>query len=818
MPAILPVVIIGAAAAIGGTTALVIGTIVAVGVSLALSQNMSGVASTPNPTGTTYKTNPMTLTFSSDAPRRMVYGKSRISGVVSYANVAGDGHEYLYMVVVIAAHQITNITEIYFDGKRGADVADGYFDYWWYDGTQTTADATLVSTFSEYTSKCVLKGCAYAVVRLNYDKSVWSTGRPDIQFDVQGKPVLDPRDNVTRWCNNGALVIADYMTSEDGLGATDAEIDWESVRAAADICDQIPNSMASSLCDGRYTIDGVVELSTKNGDTISQMLAACAGTVVWTEGVYRIYVGAARTAVTREITSEDLRGNPSLQPRTPSDQSFNSVKGTFVDSTAGWVFSDFPPVVGDEYVTQDGGVRQFKDIVLNFTTSPITAQRLATIFLRRSRLEKRITLPCKWTVFNYEVWDVVKLNLPQLGWVSKEFQITDWKMTPPTHEDAGGVELTLVEYSDAIYSDDMTLKPIQGGGVIVTPDVTIPKPLTALYATSNLGSVNPTTGKPRIRFDWSESTDIYCVGYEIAFGKVPFQPQEDDYTYVAGRRTTSMFTPDLVAGDTYVGYIRVVNSYENRSTSEQSDTVIVKGAESQYPERVQGFTATVVDDTYVDLVWSSPVGAAASTIIAWSPTTDFDDAVLVAVQDLPQTSIRVDRETSDGHYFAMFQSAAGLAGLAATVPATGRIPTNVALEVELSKYTGELTNAIWYKADHAVVQSKRLASELGWEVFDMMVPEPYDNAEYWSTTRAYVGEGVRLVTSGRLGWTKAPYVPSALTPVNAQAQLRHWAWTEEQQGDFVTTESAWVHLGFKVTHDDPNGVQFNNFYAKLEKP
>lgn len=820
MPAVLPIIAIGVAAIVGTTTALVIGTIVAVGLTLAMSKTMSGVQSSPNPVGTTYQTNPLSLTFQADAPRRMVYGKARISGVVSYANVSGEGYEYLWMVVVIAAHKITEVTQIYFDGEAGPDVAAGWYEWWWYDGSQTVVDPQLHATFSEYTADCILTGCAYAVVKLKYDKTAWKNGRPNVQFDVKGKPVYDPRDGLTKWTNNGALCTADFMTSADGLGATSAEMDWETVKAAADISAQIPASMAASLCDGRYTIDGVVELSTKNGDTISQMLSACAGTVVWTEGVYRLFVGAARAPVSRTITEDDLRDNPSLQPRTPTDQSFNSVKGTFLDSTNGWVFNDFPPIVGAEYVAQDGGIQQFKDIVLNFTTSPITAQRLATIFLRRARLEKTITLPCKWTVFNYEVWDVVPLNLPQLGWISKLFQITDWKMTPPTNNDPGGIELTLVEYSDDIYSDDMDIKPIDGGGQIIVPDVTQPKPLSVLYATSGVTAVEPGTNKPRIRFDWPQSADIYAVGYELAYGKYPFTPTDADFMYVAGRNTLTYTTPVLGAGDTYIGYVRVVNSYEKRSAQTASNTVVVAGLGSEYPEPVASLTFNIVDSLYADLAWSSPLpgSLAESTVIVWAKSiADYEQGVVVATVPVPQTTLRVQRDIQSGVYFAAFVSAAGLIGAPANVAAPGRPPATLLKSTGFSKYEGDLTNGVWVKPTKAVVDSQQLAASLGWEVFDMMVPQPFGQMEYWSKTAVYQAPPATLRVSGSVGALRSPNVAGVLPPLYASAQVAHFATTDIQQGQFVLNEDANIKLGFIASVTDPQGIQVLGLNSTLEK-
>lgn len=821
MPFILPA--IGAAlAALTITEIVIVAAVIAVGLALVTSRNLSGVMAAPPIPGTTFVTNPLQLTLSADAPRRMAYGKVRISGVIAYWNISGEGHEYLTMVVIVASHPIHAINAIYFDGVEGDVAAGGAYDWRYYDGTQTTADPGLMATFPEWTPDCILQGCAYAIVRLRYDKVVWQNGRPNVQFDVLGKKVYDPRTGLTAWSNLAALCVADYITSPDGLAAEFGEVDWTTVAAAADISAQLPDGLAASMCDGRYTVDGVVELTSRNGDVITAMLAAAAGTVIWSEGQYRIFVGAARPAVERVITDEDLEDDFALQPRMPADQTFNGVKGTFLDATANWIYTDFPPVSSAEYVALDGGIKVFKDVVLQFTTSPTTAQRLATIFLRRARLEKTITLQCKWTCFNYEVWDVVKLTLPQLAWVEKRFQITDWKMRPPTSKEPGGIELTMMEYDDAIYADGMDLKPINLPGTVLVPNVTVPQPPTALYATSS-----PTTmdenASPRVRFDWTPTPDIYAIGYELAVGLSPFTPADVDYMFISGRSSFMYTTPPVAAGDTYVGYLRVVNSFDRRSTAVASNAVVARSVGSEYPEGVRNLTATIPNTQSVDLSWSAatnPPGnvAAAQVEVRWSPTVRMEDAVLVTRFGVGPTTTRLEREVADGYYFVGFLSQGGLYGEFASVPVTARIASGVIEQrVALNEAVGDLTNAIWYNNSTAVVKSQALASALGWEVFDQMVPNPFSEFSYFAKTARYFPPSVVLRASGNAGMSRAPGIPGTLPAVAASAQVAYFDSTVYKQGAFTLLSDANVKAGVIVTHSEPQGVVLTAFNGTLEK-
>ncbi|MCW2763969.1 MAG: 20, gp20 [Marmoricola sp.] len=821
MPWVLPAVA-AFVAALTVTELVIIGAVIAVGIAYVMKSSITGIESAPQVPGSAYQTNPLQLTVSADAPRRMVYGKARISGVVAYMNVSGAGHEYLWMVVVIAAHKIADITQIYFDGENPVSLIPspvGFFEWWWYNGTQTTADPQLMAAFPEWTSNCILKGCSYAVVKLKYDKAAWKNGRPNVQFDVKGKDnIRDPRTtpHTFAWTNNAALCTADFMTSPDGLGATYDEMDWETVAAAATISAQLPAELAASMCDGRYTIDGVIELAARNGDTINAMLSAGAGTIVWTEGKYRLFVGASRAFV-GTITAEDLADNPSLQPRTPTDQSFNCVKGTFLDSTNNWVFSDFPPVVGTPYVTIDGGIKVFRDIVLQFTTSPITAQRLATIFLRRARLEKTITLPCKWTVFNFEVWDVVKLNLPQLGWSAgggKLFQITDWKMMPPKSNDPGGIELTLVEYDDSIYADDITFKPVTGGGTIIPPNVTQPAPVPVLYATSGAGA-NDASGNPYVRFDWPVSTDIYAIGYKLAYGKYPFAPVESDYRIISGRNSSSLTVGPLKPGDVYVGYIKVLNTFEKESAATASATVLVQTIGTLPPPAVASLTSTLVGSESVDLAWAAPTAPMAYTEIRWAATNNFNNSIVIARASQPLNALRLLRETQDGYYFATFVSNAGIYGPATSVATVGRVPATIALSVTLDRLKGDLTNGIWVSRYRAVPVSQRLASELDWEVFDLMVPQPEPTVSYYSKAQTYIVNGdVRV--SGALGYNRAPGIPGVLDVVPASAKVAYFASTVIKTGTFTLDADANIKVGFTVTNTDPQGVVYTAFNGIIE--
>jgi len=104
--------------------------------------------------------------------------------------------------------------------------------------------------------------------------------------------------------------------------------------------------------------------------------------------------------------------------------------------------------VSNEYIAEDGGEILISDISLPFTTSSLTAQRLATIVLKKSRYGITVSYPCNLKAAHLDAMDCVLVNNERLGWVNKLFKIMSWSFST-----TGGVDLTLVEDDAAIWLD-----------------------------------------------------------------------------------------------------------------------------------------------------------------------------------------------------------------------------------------------------------------------------------------------------------------------------------------------------------------------------
>lgn len=241
-----------------------------------------------------------------NAPWRLVYGFTRLAGVVTFVATSGENNGWLYLVLTLCKGTIQSIDTMYFNGAAipvtpstiysGSDGGcfDGVGTQWGNNGNGLTvhveydlgnpANASqpfpgLAAEMPGYwTSACLQRGHAKAYVRLLWNQNLFSTGVPNITFDVHGRKVYDPRNSTTAWSANPALCLRDYLTDQTiGLQAdASTEINDASFIAAANVCDQTVSlkGTISSIVPGNNTGDkgsgyktgDLIGISGGNGD------------------------------------------------------------------------------------------------------------------------------------------------------------------------------------------------------------------------------------------------------------------------------------------------------------------------------------------------------------------------------------------------------------------------------------------------------------------------------------------------------------------------------------------------------------------------
>lgn len=172
-------------------------------------------------------------------PIPVIYGRRRVGGTRVFIEVSGSSNEYLHLVLVLSEGPVTAIDNVYLDDVLSTDAKfTGLLTVTKHLGTPgEAADAALTADVPKWTNACKLSNCAYLYVKLKYDRNAFS-GLPTITADVRGRTLYDPRDGQTRYSNNPALVLRDYLSNTIyGRGIASSAIDDTSIAAAANACD-----------------------------------------------------------------------------------------------------------------------------------------------------------------------------------------------------------------------------------------------------------------------------------------------------------------------------------------------------------------------------------------------------------------------------------------------------------------------------------------------------------------------------------------------------------------------------------------------------
>ena len=477
------------------------------------------------------------LVRGSAEPRRIIYGRARVSGPLIYAASYGEQKEWILLVIPLADHACQSIDAVWFNDTRIAASeidADGlvtsgrfannvYIKR--YLGTQTSADADLVANSPDgWTAADKLSGITYIYLRMRFKADLFPYGIPNISAEVTGKSaILDPRTSTTAYANNWALCILDYLKANYGLAATDDEIDLPSFIAAANLADEaVPLNQAGTETQKRYTLDGSFQLDEAPIDIIEKMLAPGGGALVYVAGKYRIY-GGAYNAPAITLTPSDMAGDFEVTTKPPRRDLFNSVRGNFIDPDRFWQSSEFPPQQSAALITEDGE-EIWREIDLPFVLDATRAQRIAKQLLLRARQSIMFKGSFRYASLDLAVWQVVALTIPDLGWVAKPFRIMSWSFSP----ESGLISLMMQEEQASSYAwtwDAAANTPDVADTTLISPlNVAAPKGLTAtesLYATRDGAGV-----RTAVALDFLEPENPFIREYQVQYaleGAASFQ-------------------------------------------------------------------------------------------------------------------------------------------------------------------------------------------------------------------------------------------------------------------------------------------------------
>ncbi|WP_295545369.1 interleukin-like EMT inducer domain-containing protein [uncultured Pseudacidovorax sp.] len=590
----------------------------------------------------------------SDSPHAVVYGSpARIGGAIVGMVTTGAGAQWTHIVMVFAAHPCEAIEELYIDddpvqvGPDGWTTNETFFKqpggFMDYDhgpmvhvsvhlspGGVDVADQWLIDQCNSaiggapgmWTADHKLSGFTYAVVSVNKIMDRFQGGPPNVTAKVRGKAsILDVRTGERGYSRNPALCLADFITSEQGYGATWDQIDTAALIAAANACDQeVYGGEADDGSEGSavnfggsralYVCDGMFRSDQDRDSTRQQLEESMAGFSMQSGGVWRIQAGAWSTPVLVLGDADMLQPSVVVQTGNPGERVYNTARGTYVNAAQNGVSSDFAQYQNETFLALDPHAK-ILDMALPFTGAHVRCHQLARVAVERSRGGLVLQIFPKMLAWHLQPGDRVLLSSAFLGFEDKAFIVTDWRYSrtaPLTLEVQEDVP-AYYDTADEVLAD-------------AAPNSNLPNPYAPPAPPQNLRVesgpeqiVQQVAGAMvRARVSWAPSTSSYVIhGGRV---RVQWRAGATDPGQVDGADASAWNDVELPgdAVETFLLGLDVGSVYSVRARFETTFTAsawVYAGhtleGNTGNPAEVQGLALWVAEDG-IRARWGAPAG------------------------------------------------------------------------------------------------------------------------------------------------------------------------------------------------------------------
>jgi len=451
-------------------------------------------------------------------PRRLVYGRDRVGGLEVFFGSSGEDNEYLHFIFYWCEGPVKGVEQLLFDGggvdlvpidednpnilvAREGSYYDGLIRFETLLGEESQPPLAVGGMFPGWNETephtDLMVGCCYSYLQLKFDKVKFANGVPDISAVINGfSNINDVREGEgLKYTNNAALCLNNYACLQKlGPGLDYAtEIGEDELIAAANHCEEQVDSPKQGADSGdssggsgnyasreqefRYTFNGVISLDQSAEEIIERFRNAMAGVTVYIGGRLRIYAGVYQVP-TFTITKEMIVGPVQRRTRASKRDRLNIVRGVYANDFTRWVGTDFPAVKIQEYIDADGEELS-DDIDLLDCDSPYRAQRIAAIYLKRSRFGKEINVPCSIDAWRAQPGLTVFFHFPEIGFDMMPMDVA--AMSLGIDNNALTLSLNLRQTDPSIFSPEEPIIPLIPDPIELKPPLPIPPDFSDLF-------------------------------------------------------------------------------------------------------------------------------------------------------------------------------------------------------------------------------------------------------------------------------------------------------------------------------------------------
>jgi len=472
-----------------------------------------------------------------DAAWQIVYGEMVVGGSLFAIELLGTNNEFLELGIVWCyggPDGIESIDQIWF----GDEVAvNGTTPISKYTGLITVehklgTDAQTASTIltgdlpARFSATDKGSGFAYSVLKLKQNDQKFSDFSIEgIRAKIKGRKVLDPRTGSVAWTQNPVLCIRDYLSNTRfGLGYGQAGrslpviLDDAFNNGQANICDELVNKKAGGTRP-RYAMNMAFTTAAEPGRAVQEMFTAMGGGPSYTNGKWRLLAGAWRPPMV-VLDDDDLRGPVQITMSLGRLETFNGVRGTFLDPTH-WQPTSYPFYAPPDVLAEDDGIRIWKDLDFAAVTEAGQAQQIAKLALEIIRRPKRLVLPCKFLAYELLPGDTFRFTHDD--WVEKTFAVEQLVMAVE-HDERGGVILGVDVHAREEDPGVYYWNPSVDEGVYTTPPAgNFPPPGDGLVSGAGNRSYRPRSN-PLTATDAGSNTTISVASFTMEVGGIATAP------------------------------------------------------------------------------------------------------------------------------------------------------------------------------------------------------------------------------------------------------------------------------------------------------
>ena len=552
----------------------------------------------------------------------VVYGTAFVGGTIIDLSISEDNQNLYY---VMALSEVTgtetgqtvstfSFGNIYWGGKLVNFQANGYtvasltdqstglvdstvnglLEFYLYNNGSSTPTNSPFSAIDVMTNPYLvykwdasktMTNTVFAIIHIAYNTDANLTGIQPTKFQIT--------NNLT---NTGA-VIYDYLLNTRYGGAIPAyQIDTTSLNALTAYSNEnftyTPYTGGSST-QPRFKFNGVVVTSRSIMQNLQDMASCCDCLIKYSEmlGTWGVIVQSPSYTVAMALNDSNIISGITTNVMDIAN-SFNVAEVKFPDNTAqdSFASSVYDLAVIDPALLYPNEPVNQQSISLPLTNNSVTAQYLATRFLKSAREDLQLSFSINYTGLQLDAGDIVTVTNANYGWVNKLFRCM--KVTQ-TFSDDGQIttNLNVSEFNPAVYDDtnitQFTPSPNTGIGSPTTFGTIYPPTISNVLVTATRPSfqVNVTSssaGLSQYAEIWYSAFSNPTLEQRIFAGTTVVQPAGNPYSINIAMPAVTL--TGISAGNWYF-FVRMVNSLATSNFSSASAVLNWRPQTFQYINR-----------------------------------------------------------------------------------------------------------------------------------------------------------------------------------------------------------------------------------------